>query len=149
MTTDQAVTKDLIETLEDGREGFAKGAEKLDADNAADLAATFRKFSEQRSEFSAELSKLAAEYGDHVDESGSVAAKLHRGWLAVKDVLAGSSNPSGVLDAAEQGEDHAVKEYEQALAEDVSAELRSVIERQFAEIKTAHDQIRRLRDSHQ
>ena len=58
-------------------------------------------------------------------------------------------DPSGVLDAAEQGEDHAVKEYERALAEDASAELRSVIERQLADIKTAHDQVRQLRDAHQ
>ena len=30
MSIDEDVTKDLIETLEDGKAGFSKGAEKLD-----------------------------------------------------------------------------------------------------------------------
>ena len=30
MSTDKAVTEDLMETLQDGKEGFEKGAEKLD-----------------------------------------------------------------------------------------------------------------------
>ena len=40
MSNDAAVTKDLIQTLEDGREGFATGAEKLAADGETDLATT-------------------------------------------------------------------------------------------------------------
>ena len=67
-----------------------------------------------------ELHKLAQSYGDHIEESGSVAPTLHRGWMSLKDALAGSS-PDGVLDAAEQGEDHAIKEYDKALDSDFSA----------------------------
>ena len=146
MSTDEAVTKDLIQTLEDGKEGFAKGAEKLDGTDAPELATTFRKFSDQRAGFAAELHELAKEYGDTIKESGSVAGTLHRGWLSLKDALAGS-DPSGVLDAAEKGEDHAVKEYDKALAGDVSPTLRTVIERQAAAVKAAHDEVRSLRDA--
>ncbi|GAC1307475.1 MAG: PA2169 family four-helix-bundle protein [Acidimicrobiales bacterium] len=146
MSTDEAVTKDLIQTLEDGKEGFAKGAEKLDGTDTPELAATFRKFSEQRADFAAELHELAKEYGDTIKESGSVAGTLHRGWLSLKDALAGS-DPGGVLDAAEKGEDHAVKEYDKALAGDVSPTLKTVIERQAAAVKAAHDEVRALRDA--
>ena len=145
MSVDAAVTKDLIETLEDGREGFAQGAEKLD-DSDSELAAIFRRFSAQRASFLTELQDLARSYGDRIDESGSVAATLHRGWMSLKDALTGSS-PSGVLDAAEQGEDHAVKEYDKALGSELSPELRAVVERQSAEVRAAHDEVRSLRDS--
>jgi uncharacterized protein (TIGR02284 family) len=147
MSVDHEVTLDLVETLEDGREGFAKGAEKLEESGASELASSFRKFSEQRAQFSADLRALAGSYGDDADEGGSVAAKVHRGWLSVKDALTGSS-PKGVLDAAEQGEDHAVKEYRKALSADISLELRELVQRQSAEVTVAHDQVRSMRDSY-
>ncbi len=148
MSTDEAVSKDLIETLEDGREGFTKGAEKLRDSDTPQLADTFTRFAEQRAKFSAELRSMASAYGDDIQESGSVAATLHRGWLSLKDALAGS-DPKGVLDAAEQGEDHAVKEFQKALDADISAGLREVVERQLVEVKAAHDDVRSLRDAHQ
>jgi uncharacterized protein (TIGR02284 family) len=53
-----------------------------------------------------------------------------------------------VLDVAEQGEDHAVAEFERALANDeISIDLRDVIERQFASVRAAHDDVRILRDT--
>lgn len=145
MSTDEAVTKDLMETLEDGKEGFAKGAEKLDKDSSPEMATMFRQLSQQRAGFYTELQNLAATYGDQVSEKGSAAATLHRGWLSLKDALTGSS-PSGVLDAAEQGEDHAIKKYEKALGQDISAGLRTTVQRQLTEIRAAHDQVKSLRN---
>ncbi|MGF1598743.1 MAG: PA2169 family four-helix-bundle protein [Acidimicrobiales bacterium] len=147
MSTDEKVTKSLIRTLEDGKKGFTDAAERLAGSDRPDLAATFREFAEQRARFSNELRSMAASYGDDIDESGSLSAAAHRGWMAVKDALAGA-DPDGVLDAAEQGEDHAVSEYESALdTDDVSAELRQVVQRQFTEVKRAHDTVRSLRDA--
>ena len=145
MSTDAAVTKDLMETLADGKEGYAKGAEKLEKDGSP-IATTFRRYSEQRAALYAELEQLAREYGDQLDEDGSVTAAVHRGWLALKDALAGSS-PTGVLSAAEEGEAHAVKEFEKALAADVSPTLRTVIQRQLGEVKAAKEEITRLRQA--
>lgn len=147
MSTDEDVTKDLIETLEDGQDGYAKGADKLDESDTPELATKFREFSQQRARFASELTAMAANYGDHIDESGSVAAAVHRGWMGLKDALSGS-DPKGVLDTAEQGEDHALKEYDKALAADISADLRTVVERQRADIKAAHDTVRAFRDAH-
>ena len=147
MSSDEQVTRDLIETLEDGKEGFSKGAEKLDSSDAPELAVTFRRFSGQRGQFSSELRQMATAYGDHVDESGSVVASLHRGWMSLRDALSGS-DPKAVLKVAEQGEEHAVNEYEKALAADISANLRTTVERQLAEIKTAHAEVRSLHEAH-
>ncbi|MDP1819600.1 MAG: PA2169 family four-helix-bundle protein [Acidimicrobiales bacterium] len=147
MSTDARITKDLIQTLEDGKDGFAKGAQKLEDDDSAQIARTFRELSAQRSKFSDELQELAKDYGDHIEESGTVAAAIHRGWMTLKDVVTGS-NPKGVLDVAEQGEDHAVKEYEKALEADISAGLRTVVARQLVEVRAAHNQVRDLRNAH-
>jgi uncharacterized protein (TIGR02284 family) len=67
--------------------------------------------------------------------------------MGLKDALTGS-DPKGVLDAAEQGEDHAVKQFDKALKADLSAALRTVVERQRAAVKAAHDTVRALRDAH-
>lgn len=147
MSTDARITKDLIQTLQDGKDGFAKGAQKLEGDDSAHIARTFRELSAQRSKLSDELQELAKDYGDHIEESGTVTAAVHRGWMSLKDVVTGS-NPKGVLDVAEQGEDHAVKEYEKALEADISAGLRTVVERQLVEVRAAHDQVRDLRNAH-
>ncbi len=146
MSTDAAVTKDLIQTLEDGKEGFAKGAEKLADSDRPELATAFRQNSQQRERFATDLQEMAKGYGDQIDDSGTVAGTLHRGWMSLKDALTGSG-PDGVLDAAEQGEDHALKEYDKALKADISPELRTVVERQRADVQAAHDQVKALRDA--
>lgn len=148
MSSDVTVTKDLIETLEDGREGFAKGAEKLASSGNTREADVFRQLSEQRAALSAELRKTAQANGEDADDSGSMAGKLHRGWMSLKDALAGS-DPDGVLDAAEQGEDHAVSEYDKALKAEISQPLRAVVERQATEIKRGHDAVKALRNAQQ
>lgn len=145
MSTDRRVTEDLIQMLQDGKDGFARAADRLVDSDQPDLSAEMRAFSDQRARFCAELEQIAASYGEAIDEHGSVAGAVHRGWMAVKDAVAGS-DPQGVLDAAEQGEDHAVAAYRDALAEDISPELRPVLERQCIEVQQAHDRVKALRN---
>jgi uncharacterized protein (TIGR02284 family) len=147
MNIDAKVSQDLIQTLEDGKKGFADAADKLDDTNRSDIASKFRDYSSQRSQFASELRGIAGGKGVDMGQPGTAAAAVHRGWMAIKDVLSGS-NAQGVLDAAEQGEDHAVSEYERALENtDISIDLRTVIERQFSAVQAAHDEVRSLRDS--
>jgi uncharacterized protein (TIGR02284 family) len=148
MSNDRKVTEDLIQTCKDGSEGFAKAADKLGEAGKDDLAAQFRSFGTERGQFASELEGLARQYGDDADAKGSVAAAVHRGWMSVKDALAGSKDPEGVLDVAEQGEDHAKSEYAKALDEDISPTLRTVVERQYAAVQHAHDTVRDLRNSY-
>jgi len=144
MSDDAKAAKELVETLKDGERGYASSAEKLRDSDRAEWATTMQRLSEQRAGFRREIVEMGHEYGDDVDTSGTATAAVHRGWMSVKDALAGSK-PDGVLDAAEQGEDHAVKEYEQALDEDISPELRAVVQRQLTEIRAAHDDVKTLR----
>lgn len=147
MSTDENVTKELVETLEDGRAGFSKSAEKLKDSSARDVADELSALSEQRRQFSTELRQMAKEYGDSIDESGSMTAALHRGWISLKDAL-GGDNPSAVLKAAEQGEEHAISEYEKALKQELSPALREVVQRQLDAIRAARSRVQAMQDAH-
>ena len=143
MSDDAKVAKDLVETLKDGERGFASAAEKLRDSDRAEWATTLQRLSEQRAGFRREIVEMGHEYGDDVDESGSVAAALHRGWISLKDAVTGDDAGS-VLGAAVTGEDHAVSEYEKAEKADLSAGFREVVARQHAAIVAARDEVKAL-----
>lgn len=46
------------------------------------------------------------------------------------------------------GEDHAVAEFKAASQSDLPAEVRSLVDRQYADIKQSHDTVRALRDQY-
>ena len=144
MSADEKVAKELVETLKDGRTGFASAAEKLRDSDRPEVAATLERLSEQRAAFARDIVAMGHEYGDDVDKSGTATAALHRGWIALKDALTGD-DASGVIGAAATGEDHAVSEYEKALQEDdLSAGFRSVVQQQHAAIVAARDEVKAL-----
>jgi uncharacterized protein (TIGR02284 family) len=140
MSTDQKITDDLVETLRDGEQGYAHAADRLrDGENSA-LADRFLNFSRDRARYAEELRAMAASYGDHVDDSGSVAASFHRTWISLKDALTGS-DPAAIAKAAIEGENHAVDEYERALDADISAGLRATVAHQLARIRAARAEL--------
>ena len=143
MSTDEKTTAELVKTLKNGEEGFKTAAEKLTDSDRPELGSEFMQYSQQRARFSAELASMANAYGDDVPERSSVPGAVHRGWLAVKDALTGSS-PEAVLKAAVTGEDHAVEQYEAAMKEDISEGLRTILTRQFAEVSTTRDRVTSL-----
>ena len=143
MSDDNNAAKELVETLKDGQRGFANAADKLRDGDHAEWATTLQRLSEQRAGFHREIVALGHDYGEDVDESGSLAGTLHRGWISLKDALTGD-DASAVLKAAVTGEDHAVSEYEKALEQDLSAGFRQVVTQQHAAIVAARDEIKAL-----
>lgn len=133
----------LIETCEDGAHGFGVAAD--DAKDA-ELRNLFRRYAEQRTRFSRELREVARQHGGSGDESGSVAGKLHRGWINLKAAIS-SNEPHAVLAECERGEDAAVKAYREALEKLTPSNARDVVMRQSADVQAAHDTVRDLRDS--
>jgi uncharacterized protein (TIGR02284 family) len=148
MQDTKSLIKDLVETLEDGREGFRQVSEKLAGEGHADIAGRMSEFSDQRARFAAELRQFGkSTLGEEIEERGSVAAALHRGWISLADAVTGD-DPHAVLAAAESGEDHAVSEFDDALNDDsLSGELRDIVTRQAGEVRSAHNEVRSLRDS--
>jgi uncharacterized protein (TIGR02284 family) len=150
MSTENTATSDvistlnnLIETCKDGQNGFQTAAEGVQNSN---LKSVFYEFGQQRARFVGELQSLVRELGGDPEESGSVAATLHRGWINIKSVITGQDD-AAILNEAERGEDVAKNAYEKATAMSLPANVSSVLQKQYAEVKAAHDKVRDLRDS--
>lgn len=135
-----------MELLRDSADGFSAAAEKLADAGHLDLAKTFATKADQRTRFCSELERLAATYGDDLEASGSIKAAVHRAWMSVKDTLSGD-DPQGLLEAALMGELYAESTYNDALEENTSVALRSVLDRHMGEIRKARIEVRILNEA--
>lgn len=146
MSDDEKAAEELVQTLRDGEAGYSAAADKLRDSDRSEWAATMQRLSEQRADFRREIVALGHEYGDDVDESGTVAAALHRGWITLKDAVTGD-DAGAVLATAVTGEDHAVSEYEKALEKDLSDGFRLVVLRQHQAVVAARDEVKALQSA--
>lgn len=133
----------LIETCKDGQNGFQVAAEGVENSN---LKSLFYEYSQQRAKFAGELQALVRELGGDPENSGSVTATLHRGWINIKSVVTGKDD-TAILNECERGEDVAKKAYQDASAMNLPSNVSTVIQRQAGEVKEAHDRVRDLRDT--
>ena len=134
---------DLIEVLRDGQHGYKTAADDV---KDTDLAQLFNRYAQQRAEFVAELQARVLALGENVEKSGSVLGSMHRGWINIKAALS-THEPHAVLAEAERGEDSAVESFQKALErEGIDLPTREIINRQYHEIKAAHDKVKQLRD---
>lgn len=133
----------LVETCKDGENGFRTAAEGV---QKSDLKALFNNYMQQRAQFASELQAEVRRLGGDPEKTGSIAATLHRGWINIKSTVTGMDE-TAVLAECERGEDSAVKNYQEAMRENLPAEAQTVVQRQYILIKEAHDRIRDLRDA--
>ncbi len=130
----------LIQTCRDGQEGFQVAAEGV---RSAELKELFYGYSRERASFAGELQDEVRRLGGEAAGTGSLAGSLHRGWMGLRTAVAGEDD-AAVVSECERGEDAALANYRAALGIDLPASVRAMVERQFAEVKKAHDHIRRL-----
>ena len=136
-----SVLNDLIETCKDGEQGFREAAEGVEK---SDLRTLFNMYAQQRARFAGELNNEVLRHGGEPATSGHVSAALHRGWINIKKAVTGK-NETAIIDECERGEDAAMHNYENALKKNLPADLMSIIEAQFTEIKHAHDSVRTMK----
>jgi uncharacterized protein (TIGR02284 family) len=134
----------LIRTCKDGEEGFQVAAESVDDLNLRHL---LESYSQQRSEFAAELQREVLRLNQSASDSGHLSASVHRGWMEIK-AMASARDEGAIIAECERGEDLAVKSYQQALESDLTPDLKALVERQFLKVKEAHEQIRSLEQVH-
>ena len=127
----------LLQTCRDGEEGFRMAAEGVES---LELKELFRGYSRQRASFASELKDEVRRMGSEPVEGGSVTGSLHRGWMGLKAALTGADKHA-VLDECERGEDAALAAYRAALGVDLPANVRALVERQFAEVREARQRI--------
>ena len=132
----------LIETLEDGKNGFESAAGNV---KDAGVKTVFHEFAQQRARLATELQAEVTRLGGAPEVSGSATAAAHRGWINLKSALGGGEK--SILNEAERGEDITVHAYEKAMKEKLSPDVAGVVSRQYSEVKAAHDKVKALRDS--
>jgi len=133
----------LIETCKDGQNGFKEAAEGVER---SDLKSLFYEFSQQRAQFAGELQSLVQTLGGDPENSGSVAAAIHRGWINIKSAVTGKDD-GAILNECERGEDSAKNTYRDALKEPLPANVMETVQTQYTAVQSAHDRIKALRDA--
>ena len=133
----------LIQTSRDGQNGFRAAAASVADSNLQHL---FESYAQQRAEFAAELQREVRRLAEDPADSGHAAAALHRSWMDIKAGLTGHDD-AAVIAECERGEDAAVRAYRKGLDTELPTDIRVLVERQFLEVKDAHDHIRSLERS--
>jgi uncharacterized protein (TIGR02284 family) len=132
----------LIETCRDGQNGFQSATDGV---TNAEYKRLFEQYAQQRAQFVGELQSEVRRLGGDPQTTGSVAGALHRGWIDIKAAVTGK-NEHSILEEAERGEDSALRNYQDALAQPLPPESQTLVRRQYQAIQEAHNRVRSLRD---
>lgn len=136
---------ELIETNKDGELGYRTAA--LHVHNTQ-LQSVFTDYAKQRAQFAHQLRAEIERLGGTPADSGSFAAALYRGWIDVKTALSGGDG-SSLIAACEAGDEAAVASYQRVIAQDISGQTRTIIERQFRQVQEAHNHMCRLKEGNE
>ena len=138
-----SVLNELIQTSEDGKKGFSDAAEQATQPN---LKTVFQGRSADCAGAASELQALVGSLGGTAKDSGTVTGAALRGWGKVRAAFGDAD--LALLDAAESAEDTAKAAYATALAGDLDAPIRAVVQRQNDGAVRNHDLIRNLRNDY-
>jgi uncharacterized protein (TIGR02284 family) len=138
----QSQLNELIETSKDGEQGFLKAARDT---KTTELTSLFTAAAQRCAQGARELQELVRGMGGDPERSGSAAAALHRGWISVKEAVTGRDDKA-ILEEVERGEDYAKAQYRKALEQNLPANVKSVVERQYQGVISNHDKVKALRD---
>ena len=132
----------LIETTKDGENGYAAAARDC---SDASLKHMFMQYSRERRDFTEKLQRLVEGQGKIAETDGTLGAAVHRGWINLKSTLSTRDNLA-VLEECERGEDHAVKQYKEALEGNELGSVTDLVQQQCNQVKKAHEVIVKMRD---
>jgi uncharacterized protein (TIGR02284 family) len=138
------VLADLYKIVEAGERGYAVVASNVS--NRA-LKVLFKSHVQQRLNFKEEILAEIRHLGGDAEPGSSVLGMIHRGRIDIFATLTiGAENVEKVLlKEVLLGEGVAIRAYENALKKELPPETRSMLERQFEELRKVVDQIRMLR----
>lgn len=136
--------QELIQINVDSRDGFLQAAKEIED---LTLSTLFHSLSHQRKEQAEQLAQFVEWNHEKPNRSGSFAAAIHRGWMAVREKMS-SNNAYTILAEVERGEDQIKHAYESVLRETAGSAVNDVLTTQYAQVKAAHDRVRDLRDEH-
>lgn len=142
------VLNDLIRINNDRVEGYEKAVKETD-ETDVDLRSIFNRMAQESRSYSRELSEQVRRLGGEPASGTTTSGKIYRTWMDVKSGFSRSERKS-VLEECEFGEDAAQRAYEKALDtdNDLPPDIRSLVQQEQYNLKTAHDTIKNYRDLH-
>jgi uncharacterized protein (TIGR02284 family) len=135
-----AILDDLISTCKDGENGYRSAKEDVDRE---DLKELFGSLSEQRARLAADLQAAGHPQEDVAGRGGTLAAKVHRGWMDLKAAVQ-HGDPRTILHEIDRGERAALKHYEEALQQAMPPDIHALLERHYGQLKVTYGRIRAL-----
>lgn len=135
--------QNLIEINIDSSKGFKAAADKIEN---REIAGMFRQCATEREQNATQLQSLVRVNGEDSEDNGSIRGTMHRWWLEIRGTVQ-QGDEHAVLAEAERGEDAIKHRYEDTLKETAGSAVNSVLQKQYAEVKSRHDQIRDMRDA--
>jgi uncharacterized protein (TIGR02284 family) len=132
---------ELIGISKDREKGFAL-AVKISKDPL--MIRVFSEGQQSCRDASIQLQDSVRLLGGQADDSGSLKAAAHRGWLSLKNAMR-AQDTCALLEECEKGEDYAKSRYADAMDLDLPQRTRAVIEVQYQAIAANRDRIRDLR----
>lgn len=140
----EEVLNDLILINNDRIEGYKKAANQTED---SDLKSLFNEMSSQSVRYANELKQYLKGNKDNPGHDTTFKGKIYRAWMDVKATFGGDDR-KGILASCEFGEDAAQKAYKDALGEnEITNDVRDVIEEQKRFLQNSHDRVRRMRDA--
>jgi uncharacterized protein (TIGR02284 family) len=130
----------LIEVCLDGELGYRTAAAHV---QNTKLHIILSDYAIRRSEFAQELRVEVERLGGSPIHHGTMAASLHRGWIALKSAVSHGS-AQAIVAACETGENSAFATYEEALNSQLPAPARSLIEEQWRAVDHARQHLRQI-----
>ena len=134
------ILNSLIAICKDGENGY-RNAALSESDKI--LKEVFETLMKQRAEFAAELTQEFHRLGGDREKMGTWMGKIHRGWMNLEAALK-IRDSQHILKECARGEQAAVKQYEEALAREMPAETRALIDKQCTGIKESYSRIKAL-----
>lgn len=138
------VLNTLIEINNDRIEGYETASKETKETDLKDL---FLQFAQTSKKCKDELVKEVSKLGSKPTEGTKTSGKFYRVWMDVKASLT-SKDRKKILESCEFGEDAALDVYKKALqnAGDLTTEQNTLVNTQFASLKSDHNKVKNLRD---
>jgi uncharacterized protein (TIGR02284 family) len=135
----------LISIAKDGYNGMDSAAQSA---RDPQLKSTLMQLSRERNRVATELQNCVRSLGGDPDTSGTTMGAAHRGFMDIKAAISANTDKA-LVEECERGEDKAVKEFREALAKDLPADTRRIVETCFGEVRSSHNKISALKHSGQ
>ncbi|HET6244200.1 MAG: PA2169 family four-helix-bundle protein [Bacteroidetes bacterium] len=132
----QSDVNHILEVCNERIEGYMNAAKNV---KDVELKSVFEKYAQQTKKFQQELLPFSDKSSP--EEAGTrIIADTWRVWMDMKAALTDGGREA-IVNASVTGEENAIKNYEDELDEEIPMDLRSILEKQLSEIKSAYNHI--------